>query len=229
MGLSELNLLFEGVNGLRLLQGLGTTLTISLLSVAGSCILGLFVGLIMTLKNPFIQLLSKFYLEFMRIMPQLVLLFIAYFGIAKAFNIHISGFTASLTVFILWGTAEMGDLVRSAVESIPENQYESAAALGFSKFQMYRFIIIPQAVGFLLPPSINLFTRIIKTTSLVVMIGVVEVLKTGQQLIEANRYTSPDAALPMYGLIFFLYFFSCWPLSKLSSYLEKKRSGRYAK
>lgn len=224
MAIQELALLFEGVNGLRLLEGLGTTLTVSLISVVGSCILGLFVGIVMTLKNPVIKLASKVYLEFIRIMPQLVLLFMAYFGLTKALSVHISGFTASLIVFILWGTAEMGDLVRGALEAIPKNQYESSYALGFSKAQMYRFIIIPQSIRILIPPAINLFTRIIKTTSLIVMIGVVEVLKTGQQLIEANRYTAPNAALPMYGLIFFLYFFSCWPLSKFSSYLEKKWS-----
>ena len=125
-------------------------------------------------------------------------------------------------VFILWGTAEMGDLVRGALISIPKNQYESAEALGLSRRQMYRFIIIPQSLRRLLPPAINLFTRIIKTTSLVVLIGVVEMLKTGQQIIEANRYTAPDAALWIYAAIFFLYFLACYPLSRMAAYLEKK-------
>ena len=125
-------------------------------------------------------------------------------------------------VFILWGTAEMGDLVRGALISIPKNQYESAEALGLSRRQMYRFIIIPQSLRRLLPPAINLFTRIIKTTSLVVLIGVVEMLKTGQQIIEANRYTAPDAALWIYAAIFFLYFLACYPLSRRAAYLEKK-------
>ena len=125
-------------------------------------------------------------------------------------------------VFILWGTAEMGDLVRGALISIPKSQYESAEALGLSRRQMYRFIIIPQSLRRLLPPAINLFTRIIKTTSLVVLIGVVEMLKTGQQIIEANRYTAPDAALWIYAAIFFLYFLACYPLSRMAAYLEKK-------
>lgn len=155
-------------------------------------------------------------------MPQLVLLFIAYFGITRAFDINLSGFAASIIVFILWGTAEMGDLVRGALISIPKSQYESAEALGLSRRQMYHFIIIPQSLRRLLPPAINLFTRIIKTTSLVVLIGVVEMLKTGQQIIEANRYTAPDAALWIYAAIFFLYFLACYPLSRMAAYLEKK-------
>lgn len=215
-------ILFEGSNGLRLLSGLWTTVEISLLSVIGSVIFGLFTGLFMTLQNRAAKLISRFYLEFIRIMPQLVLLFIAYFGITRAFDINLSGFAASIIVFILWGTAEMGDLVRGALISIPKSQYESAEALGLSRRQMYHFIIIPQSLRRLLPPAINLFTRIIKTTSLVVLIGVVEMLKTGQQIIEANRYTAPDAALWIYAAIFFLYFLACYPLSRMAAYLEKK-------
>ena len=210
-----IRILFEGSNGLRLLSGLWTTVEISLLSVIGSVIFGLFTGLFMTLQNRAAKLISRFYLE-------LVLLFIAYFGITRAFDVNLSGFAASVIVFILWGTAEMGDLVRGALISIPKNQYESAEALGLSRRQMYRFIIIPQSLRRLLPPAINLFTRIIKTTSLVVLIGVVEMLKTGQQIIEANRYTAPDAALWIYAAIFFLYFLACYPLSRMAAYLEKK-------
>ena len=176
-----IRILFEGSNGLRLLSGLWTTVEISLLSVIGSVIFGFFTGLFMTLQNRAAKLISRFYLEFIRIMPQLVLLFIAYFGITRAFDINLSGFAASIIVFILWGTAEMGDLVRGALISIPKSQYESAEALGLSRRQMYHFIIIPQSLRRLLPPAINLFTRIIKTTSLVVLIGVVEMLKSWKQ------------------------------------------------
>ena len=217
-----IRILLEGSNGFRLLSGLWTTVEISLLSVIGSVIFGLFTGLFMTLQNRAAKFISRFYLEFIRIMPQLVLLFIAYFGITRAFGISLSGFAASVIVFILWGAAEMGDLVRGALISIPKSQYESAEALGLSRRQMYRFIIIPQSLRRLLPPAINLFTRIIKTTSLIVLIGVVEMLKTGQQIIEANRYTAPDAALWIYAAIFFLYFLACYPLSRMAAYWEKK-------
>ena len=138
-----IRILLEGSNGFRLLSGLWTTVEISLLSVIGSVIFGLFTGLFMTLQNRAAKFISRFYLEFIRIMPQLVLLFIAYFGITRAFGISLSGFAASVIVFILWGAAEMGDLVRGALISIPKSQYESAEALGLSRRQMYRFIIIP--------------------------------------------------------------------------------------
>ena len=68
----------------------------------------------------------------------------------------------------------------------------------------------------------NLLTRMVKTTSLVVLIGVVEVLKVGQQIIDTNRFQYPTAALPIYGVIFFLYFLVCWPISIAARKLEKK-------
>ena len=217
-----IRVLFMGNNFQRLLLGLWVTIRISLLAVLISLVLGTLLGMLMTVKNPLTKVLTKVYLEFIRIMPQLVLLFLAFFGLTKSFGINLSGETAAILVFTLWGTAEMGDLVRGALISIPKHQYESGAAIGLSKLQIYRYIIIPQTLRRLIPLAINLTTRMIKTTSLVVLIGVVEVLKVAQQIIEANRYTVPDSALWIYGTIFFLYFFACWPISLLAKWLERR-------
>lgn len=217
-----LDVLFKGQNFIRLLNGLGTALSISLISVGLSIPLGLVGGILMTVKNRVIRWIMRIYLEIIRIMPQLVLLFIVFFGSARAMNIDISGETASVIVFTLWGTAEMSDLVRGSLQSIDRHQYESAQALGLTRMQTYQYIIIPQALRQLIPLSINLITRMIKTTSLILMVGVVEVIKVGQQIIEANRMSSPNAAFGVYLTIFVMYFLACWPISLLAGYLERK-------
>lgn len=217
-----ISILLDGRNLIRLLEGLWVTVRIALLSVAISMALGVLLGMVMTLKNPITKALSRVYLETVRIMPQLVLLFLVYFGVTKTFGIHLSGEVSAIIVFVFWGTAEMGDLVRGALISIPKHQYESGRALGLTGVQIYRYIIIPQTILRLLPLAINLATRMVKTTSLIVLIGVVEVLKVGQQIIEANRYTAPSAALWIYGAIFFLYFLVCFPISRLAGRLEKR-------
>lgn len=217
-----ISVLFQGRNFIRLLEGLWVTIQISLIAVAISIILGMFLGMVMNLSNPITKVVTRIYLEFIRIMPQLVLLFLVYFGLTKAFGINLSGEAAALIVFVMWGTAEMGDLVRGALQSIPKHQYESGMAIGLTRFQINCYIIIPQTVQRLLPLAINLVTRMIKTTSLIVLIGVVEVVKVGQQIIEANRLDVPSAALWIYGFIFFLYFIVCYPISLLSVRLEKK-------
>ena len=220
-----IRVLFMGNNKARLLGGLWIAVKISLISMLLSVIFGLLFGMFMTLKNPVTKAISRVYLEFVRIMPQLVLLFLVYFGMTKTFGINLSGEVSSVIVFTIWGTAEMGDLVRGGLISIPKHQYESGTALGLTQIQIYRYIVIPQTLRRLIPLSINLATRMIKTTSLIVLIGVVEVLKIAQQIIEANRYTVPDSALWIYGTIFFLYFFTCWPISLLAGKLEKRWNG----
>lgn len=219
-----LDVLFLGSNGTRLLEGLWVAVEISAISVAASLPLGVLFGIFMTWKNPVARFISRLYLEVVRIMPQLVLLFIVFFGATRVAGINISAELSSIIVFIFWGTGEMGDLVRGALTSIPRHQYESAEALGLSRAQTYIHVVIPQAVRRLVPTSINLITRMIKTTSLVLMIGVVEMMKVGQQIIEANRMTSPNAVFGIYGTIMLLYFVACWPLSMLGNYLEKKWS-----
>lgn len=217
-----IDLLSKGTNFERLLYGLWITIKLSLISASFSIIFGIIVGMLMTLKNPLVKFFTQFYLQSIRIMPPLVLLFVAYFGLARMFNIHISAQASAMLVFIIWGSAEMGDLVRGAIISIPKIQVESGLALGFSKFQIYLYIIIPQTIRRLIPLAMNLITRMIKTTSLVVLIGIVEVLKVGQQIIDANRFEYPSGALWIYGVIFLLYFLSCWPLSLFAKYLEKR-------
>ncbi len=217
-----IRVLFEGNNLLRLFNGLLLVVELSAIAVFCSIILGICMGALMTLKNPLVKFLTRFYLEFIRIMPQLVLLFVVYFGLTRLFGIDLSGFTSAVIVFVLWGTAEMGDLVRSALISIPQHQYDSGAAIGLTKPQIFRYIIVPQTLRRLIPLAMNLTTRMIKTTSLIVLIGVVEMMKTGQQIIEANRYTAPSAALWIYGTIFILYFILCYPVSLAAQALEER-------
>lgn len=219
-----IDVLFKGTNFIRLLGGLWTALEISLISVGFSIPLGILLGIVMTIPNKAIKVITKIYLEIIRIMPQLVLLFIVFFGATRTMGINLSGEVASVIVFTLWGTAEMGDLVRGSIISIPKHQSESSLALGLSKAQTYLYIIIPQTVRRLLPLSINLVTRMIKTTSLILMIGVVEVIKVAQQIIEANRATSPNAAFGVYLVVFIMYFIVCFSISMVAKHLEKKWS-----
>jgi polar amino acid transport system permease protein len=155
-------------------------------------------------------------------MPQMVLLFVVYFGTTRVFGWNLEAEAAAIIVFSFWGAAEMGDLVRGALISIPVIQYESARALGMDEKTLYLYVILPQTIRRMLPLSINLITRMIKTTSLVMMIGIVEVLKVAQQIIEANRMSSPNAAFGVYLTVFLMYFAACWPISMLAKYLEKQ-------
>lgn len=221
---NDWNLLFTGQNFLNLLLGLWVTIRIALISMIGSIILGVFLGIALTTKNRIIHVITILYVEILRLTPQLVLLFVVFFGVAKTLEINIGGETAAIIVFTLWGTAEMGDLVRGALQSIPANQKQSALALGMSSMQTMRYVTLPLAFRQLIPLTVNLTTRMIKTTSLISMIGVIEILKMAQVIIDRGRFDYPDAALWIYGAVFFLYFIACYAISLFAAYLERKLS-----
>lgn len=221
-----IEVLFLGNNMLRLLSGLWVTVRLALISIGFSLVLGSALGAVMTLKNPVVKVLTRVYLEIIRIMPQLVFLFIVFFGVTKLTGANLSGEVSAVIVFTLWGTAEVGDLVRSAFGAIPKHQFESGASLGLSKLQLYLYVIFPQALRGLLPNIINLSMRMIMTTALVSLIGVTEVLKVGKQIIDANRFDYPNAAIWVYAAIFLLYFLICFPLSLISRRLAKRRADK---
>ncbi len=219
---SEINVIFQGGNIRRLFEGLLVTAEIAFISIIIGSILGIFIGLSRTTRYKTVLFINRVYLEAFRIIPTLVWLFIFYFGLTTALDINLSGEVVSIMVFTLWGAAEMGDIVRGALQSLPKHQIESGKALGLSYFQLYRYIMVPQAIRRMIPGTINLATRMVKTTSLVVLIGVIDVVKIGQQIIEASRFQFPTASFWIYGFIFFLYFIICYPLSKISKRLERK-------
>ena len=175
-----ISVLFKGKNMIRLLGGLWVALRISLISVVISIPLGILLGIVMTWKNPVTKAVTRVYLEIVRIMPQMVLLFIVFFGTTRMFGWNLSAELASVIVFTFWGIF------------VRKRCWMRCGAR--------------------------------RWTSLVMMIGVVEVLKVTQQIIEANRMAAPNAAFGLYGTVFVLYFLACWPISMLAGHLEKKWS-----
>ncbi|MFC3847132.1 amino acid ABC transporter permease [Helicobacter baculiformis] len=213
---------FDWDNLARLIEGLLTTLEVALASIIIALVGGVALGVVMAFGGRWLKGLCRVYLESIRIIPLLVWLFLVFFGSATLFGWHLHALWASIIVFGAWGVAEMMDLTRGALTSTSMHQIQSARALGLSGTQTTWLIIFPQAFLALLPASINLFTRMIKTTALMSLIGAMELLKVGQQLIEINILKIPNASFYVYGVIFILYFALCYPLSYLSQSLEKK-------
>ncbi len=217
-----MGVLLELDNLKRLLEGFEITLLIALSSAVISIIIGMLLGSLMAFGSQIVVLACRVYLESIRIIPLLAWLFIVYFGLASWFDLHISAVLASVIVFSLWGGAEMMDLTRGVLTSVSKHQVESALALGMDSKKVIFNIIFPQSFLSLLPSSLNLFTRMIKTTALVSLIGAIDLLKVGQQIIELNLLRMPNASFVVYGVILMFYFSLCYSLSLYSSHLEKK-------
>ena len=223
MAHSGINVLFEGTNFARLMGGLWTAMWIAAISLVIGLALGTILGMLRTLHNRVIRFILLMYLEFFRIVPTVVLLFLAYYILPRQFNVNWPATWMAVLAFSLWVSAEFSDIVRGALESIPVHQRESGLALGLNQWQLFRYVLLPQAIRLELPATINLATRVIKTASLLLMISIMDVINVGQQIIEANNQNYPTGVFWVYGLIFILYFIIDYPLSRWAKHLTAKQ------
>jgi polar amino acid transport system permease protein len=223
MAHSGINVLFEGTNFARLMGGLWTAVWIAAISLIIGLALGTILGMLRTLHNRVIRFILLMYLEFFRIVPTVVLLFLAYYILPRQFNVNWPATWMAVLAFSLWVSAEFSDIVRGALESIPAHQRESGLALGLNQWQLFCYVLLPQAIRLELPATINLATRVIKTTSLLLMISIMDVINVGQQIIEANNQNYPTGVFWVYGLIFILYFIIDYPLSRWAKHLTAKQ------
>lgn len=223
MAHSAIDVIFTGNNFARILDGLWTSVWISVVSLAVGLILGTLFGILRTMPNKIIRFILRLYLEFFRIVPTIVLLYLFYYILPRSFHIDWPASWMAILAFALWVAAEFSDIVRGALESVPLVQKESGLALGLSSTQLFRYVLLPQAMKLELPATINLATRVIKTTSLLMMISIMDVIAVGQQIIEANNQKYPTAVFWIYGLIFVLYFVIDYPLSLWSKKLAAKQ------
>ena len=210
----------------RLMGGMLITIKIAGIALVLSIIFGFILGVLMTSKNKLLNIVLRIFLEAFRLIHPLIWLFIFFFGLSYIFKIQTNNVDVSLMVFTLWGSFEIGDLVRSYIKSLPISQFESSMAIGLSKRQMYTYVLIPQIIIRVTPSIVNLATRLIKTTTLIFLIGVPELLKVSQSVIQVVYYNNPNSIISftMYLFLLVLYFCLCYPLSLLARYLEKKVS-----
>jgi polar amino acid transport system permease protein len=217
MASSGLDLLW--VSAPQLLTGAGRSLGISAWAIAISSLGGFLYGILRNLGKPWLDRVLRVYLELFRAIPVLVWLYLFFFGLPIFLGVSIPAFWCAVLVLSLWGASEVGEVVRGALRSIPRGQREAGLAIGLGTVELYVRVLLPQALKRLTPPVINVYTRLIKTSSLAVLIGVVDITKVGQQIIE-RTYES----VLIYGFLFLFFFLVCYPLSAASRVLERRWS-----
>jgi polar amino acid transport system permease protein len=206
-------------------QGVKETLRIAALAVAGSAIVGIFIGTLMTIRFPPLRALLRLYVEIWRGLPIVVTIFIVFYALPSAPLIHhrFAAFTGAAVGLTLWGSAQVAEATRGAVQSIPREQHEAASALGFGWVGRHVSVILPQALRRLLPPLVGLLANVIQNTTIASLIGVTEVLSTGQRSTERLAYSTGDShALAIYAAVAAAFFAISFPLTRLAIFLEKR-------
>jgi polar amino acid transport system permease protein len=209
-------------------EGLKGTLQVAAFATIGSMVIGLLLGTLITIRFRPLQAVIRLYVEVFRGLPILVTVFIVYFGLGEIHPIlEFEPLRAASIALTLWGSAQVTEATRGAVQSIPHEQHEAAAALGFGWVGRHRFVILPQAFRRLLPPLVGLLVNIIQNSTLAQVIGGLEILEAGERQRERLAAIPPiglgeDHGFQIFAGVAVLFFLISFPLTRLAAYLEKR-------
>ena len=209
-------------------EGLPGTLRVSAIALVGSVTIGIVLGTLITIRFLPSRGFIRSYIEVFRGLPILVTVFIVYFGLGELTpRLEFGPLTAASIALTLWGSAQVAEATRGAVQSIPHEQHEAASALGFGWVGRHRSVILPQALRRLLPPLVGLLVNIIQNSTLAQVIGGLEILEAGERQTERLAAVPPIGPGDYHGFEIFagvaaLFFVISFPLTRLAAYLERR-------
>ena len=216
---------FRDVAEYMLREGLPNTLKIAAFAVTASVVVGIVLGTLITIRFPPLQALIRVYIEVWRGLPILVtVLFIYWSATAEVggFRFELSAYMSVAVGLSLWGSAQVAEATRGAVQSIPREQHEAAAALGFGWLGRHAFVIVPQALRRLLPPMVGLLVNIIQNSTIAFVIGVREFLETGNRQFENLTLAGDGHPFAIFGFVMLVFFLISFPLTRLAAFLERR-------
>jgi polar amino acid transport system permease protein len=200
-----------------LFQGLLMTLLLSVASMIGSTIVGLVAATLRTSRLPVGSQIARIYIEIFRGSPLLITLLVVYYGVAYA-GYAMNVLVAAILAISVYHGAYIAEIIRGGIEAVPQGQWEASRILGLSNAQTFTSVILPQTSKLVLPPLVGQYIALIKDTSLAFIIGVAELTRQGQSIID--RVGQP---VLFYFLVAVIYFIICYPLSLWVQSLDRRR------
>ena len=197
------------------IQGTPVTFECTIFAIIGAVIIGTFTGLGSVSKKRWINMISGVYVELIRGIPLLVQLIFIYFAMGRFF--HIEGTVAAVIALSICFGAYMGEIVRAGIQAIPKGQMEAAIALGLTRSQAFRYIILPQTAKVVLPAIGNEFISMLKDSSLVSTLALSDILRKGREYI-SRTFLSLETML----VVALIYLIITLLLSRLVGLLEER-------
>ena len=204
------------------------TLRIAAVALVASTVIGIVFGTLLTIRFLPSRALIRLYIELWRGLPIIVTVFIIFFVFpAIGSQLRFGPATSAMIGLSLWGSAQVAEATRGAVQSIPREQHEAAAALGFGWVGRHAYVILPQAFRRLIPPLVSLLVGIIQNTTLAGVLGAGELLESAKRSVERLSAPPPSGvneihALEIYGAVMVIFFLISFPLTRLAAFLEKR-------
>jgi polar amino acid transport system permease protein len=190
------------------------TVALSTIAFAGGTLLGLIVAVLRCLPARLPRWLAIGYINIFQGVPVLLLLFVAFFGLALL-GIDVDPWSAASVGLSLYASAFLADIWRGCIAAVPDSQWEAAASLGLRYLPSLCLVILPQALRIAVPPTVGFLVQLVKSTSLASIIGFAELTRVGQQVNNATY-----EPLLVFGTVSAIYFALCFPLSFASRRLE---------
>lgn len=203
-------------NAHLLLQGLWVTVQLAAVVILLGTVAGLAGGLTIVFAGRPLRWLMRLYVDLLRGLPLLVTIFVIFYGL-PALGLRISRFTAAAIALSAFAAAHMAEIFRGAVSSVDRGQWLAAKAIGLRFWPSLTAVILPQALRRMIPPWINLAVEMVKGTSLVSLVSVVDLLLAAQQVLERTQQ-----ALLFYGVAAGLYLAVNLTLSRMGALLERR-------
>ncbi len=221
-------LMWGGLLGLSFVSqdrwgGLPVTLILATFGLAFGFPLGIIVALGRRSKLPAIRSISVLYVELVRGVPLISLLFMAsvMFPLFMPDGVNIDKLLRAQIAVVLYAGAYLAEVIRGGLQAVPRGQHEAADALGLSYWRKHRLIILPQAIRHVIPPLVNTFIAFFKDTSLVLIIGIFDLLTTAKTAIIDPAWQS--FSVEVYVFVALIYFAFCFAMSRYSRHLETRR------
>jgi polar amino acid transport system permease protein len=209
-------------------EGLPNTLYVAGFALIGGTLIGVVLGTLLTIPFRPLRAAIRLYVEIFRGLPILVTVFATFFLLPTiSQQLEFSALNAGAIALTLWGSAQVAETTRGAVQSIPSEQRDAAAALGFEWVGSHVYVILPQALRRLLPPLVSLLVNVIQNTTLVGVIGGLDLLEAGKRQNERLATYPPigvgeSHAFEIFVAVALLFFLISFPLARLAAYLEKR-------
>lgn len=207
-------------------QGFLFNVLISVLAMGIGTVIGAFAGLGLISRSRILRSVVQVYVTFFRNVPWLVLLFIVLLSFPFQFRVFgttipFPGWFKTVIGLAIPLSANIAEVVRGAVQSVPTAQWEAAESLGFTRRQTIWQIILPQCVKRMLPPWMNWYAILTMSTPLCSLLGVDEVISLTRQAMEAEG-NQPELLIPFYSFVLFLFLAYCYPIARLTMWLERR-------
>jgi len=206
--------------------GLGWTFRLAVVTLLISTVISAIIGTLSVTRSRALRAIALVYVEVFRDIPLLVNALFVFFG-APLVGIPLEPFAAATISFSLWGGANGAEIVRGGFNAVPRHQHESATALGLKPWEIYCYVLAPQALLPMLPPFAGLFTLLVQATSLASLVGVPEFFRIGQIVIERTTMMSGHSpAFVVYGGLLLTYYLICSVLTAGTRWLERRIANR---